>query len=501
MGTVNLPKQGAMQGGAPVQGEFETQVLAQSVEEETGAVLRYLADKQSAGKLSAEAQKRLGKGSLKEKLYHSIDRQHRDMFARYVAFETSSEELVLPRKKSGEIANLLHSIGGANQFNTGELERSADHVNDLEYITNNMLRQETASSLYMDNAYSVVKCVFRNNAYKPSTVTDVKLAIIIPDSEIIGTALYHYAVSKYLLKEISGHLIKTIDREIDNPQLMDILTEGGTVTVNPSSIREIIRKSTELERVRTQKFNIAINTLVSILDQMHMSYQFFENSRNGRELIVREYEDSDLQFADLQSVDVSSADLPSDADYLPDERFQIQLKYFDREQLAEARADYDTRIKIFENAVQHLWYMVEVLYQDSKSVFKVNDFEDLAKKCKSRIKALVKDKTQKDLYETGTAKTGAGKTDIRTQLVKMHERIRNMYEFLYPVERRIVEERLALLEKEYSCVDRLINPHHLQPGLLIEIDITSIKRRKITLNAIAEVLLKFLPRTNTNQHE
>jgi hypothetical protein len=74
----------------------------------------------------------------------------------------------------------------------------------------------------------------------------------------------------------------------------------------------------------------------------------------------------------------------------------------------------------------------------------------------------------------------------------MHERIKNMYEFLYPVERRIMEDRLAWLEKESSRLDFMINPHHLRPGLLIDVEITSIKRRKTTLNALAYTLGEFL---------
>ena len=55
-----------------------------------------------------------------------------------------------------------------------------------------------------------------------------------------------------------------------------------------------------------------------------------------------------------------------------------------------------------------------------------------------------------------------------------------------------MEGRLAFLEKEYYRFDYMINPYHLQPGILLDIDITSIKRKKATLDAMANVLNEFL---------
>jgi hypothetical protein len=55
-----------------------------------------------------------------------------------------------------------------------------------------------------------------------------------------------------------------------------------------------------------------------------------------------------------------------------------------------------------------------------------------------------------------------------------------------------MEDRLAFLEKEYYKFEYMINPYHLQPGLLLDVDITSIKRKKATLDAMANVLNEFL---------
>jgi hypothetical protein len=40
-------------------------------------------------------------------------------------------------------------------------------------------------------------------------------------------------------------------------------------------------------------FNTAVNSLTSILDTSKMGYQYVENLKNARELIVREYEDAE----------------------------------------------------------------------------------------------------------------------------------------------------------------------------------------------------------------
>jgi hypothetical protein len=55
-----------------------------------------------------------------------------------------------------------------------------------------------------------------------------------------------------------------------------------------------------------------------------------------------------------------------------------------------------------------------------------------------------------------------------------------------------MEDRLAFLEREYFRFEYMINPYHLQPGILLDVDITSIKRKKATLDAMANVLNEFL---------
>jgi hypothetical protein len=224
-----------------------------------------------------------------------------------------------------------------------------------------------------------------------------------------------------------------------------------------------------------------------------MGYQYIENLKNAREVIIREYEDTD-------------------AANLPDERYQIKLRYFDNAQLNEDRKAYDVQMKSFETEVQHLWDILEVIYQDSKRSFRVNDFEDLAKKNKPRVRKLIKEKSGEPLYEDidkvwdeisfiRSAETEVERSNrtyiyekdrIRQRIILMRDKMKKMYDYLYPIERRVMEDRLSFLEREYYKFEYSINPYHLQPGLLLDVDITSIKRKKATLDAMANVLNEFL---------
>ncbi|MDR2258944.1 MAG: cytochrome C oxidase subunit II, partial [Treponema sp.] len=214
--------------------------------------------------------------------------------------------------------------------------------------------------------------------------------------------------------------------------------------------------------------------------------------KNARELLIREYEDTDVV-------------------HLPDERYQIRMRYYDNAQLIEERKSYDVQIKSFETEVQHLWDILEVIYQNSKSLFKVHDFDDLSQKNKNRVRKL-KEKSGEPLYEdiakvwdeisfVRPAETEVERMNrtyiyekdrIRTRIILMRNKMKTMYDYLYPIERRVMEDRLSWLEKEYYRFDYMINPYHIQPGLLLDVDITSIKRKKATLDAMANVLNEFL---------
>ena len=444
------------------------QSIARMAEAEADNVFSHLQDK-----LPPYILERLDThGSLKEKLCHVIDRHYREMCNRSAESDNRNETAVCTHT-SGEIAQLLRSMGGAGVFNHGEIEKSKGdrgNIDDLEVHTNGILRQKAdAGACPHEDAGSIVKCMFRDNALRPKTVADVKLAVNIPDTALISPVFHCHAAAKYLIREvISPRIIEGIDKEIDGcaEEKLEERITGLLAGINFAGFS--LSDDRDIEHIRTNGFSMAAHALVSVLDGAKLGYQFIEHIKDEREVVIREYED------------VEAANLP-------DERYAIRLRYVDRERLIKDRAEYEAQVNHFEREVQHLWDLIEVIYQDSKSVFKVNDFEDLAKKNKSRIRDLVKRKAGGGPFEV-TGETGGGKGNIRARLARMHERIKNMYEFLYPIERRVMEDRLAWLETECARIDFTVNPRHLQDGLLIDVDITSIKRKKATLDSLAAVL-------------
>jgi hypothetical protein len=509
-------------------------------------------------------------GGLKEKIYNYYNQNYQNMFNRYAV--TAEDEMVkkvrnfvdkeemktLARYTPKEISALLDAIGGMDKFNTGEIEKSIVNmyghlhghiqrgVNDLETMTNSLLRQKTDVGAFVrgQNAYSIVKCSFKDSTHRPKTVSDVKLSVNILDSELISP-IFHYQVTvEFLIKDmLSKHILDLIDKEIeglkeaiidegreemsdgeilfekmgrvekytsddkDDPKskrytffaksLMDRI-EGLRAEIDPEeydpvNIRENLKKIIDLENIRNRGFNTSINSITSILDTSKMGYQYIENLKNARELIIREYEDTD----------------PAS---LPDERYSIKLKYYDQAQLLEERKAYDVQMKSMEVEIQHLWDVLDMVYEDSKFMKGIQDFKDMAKrkrnKIKRKIKALTGDPMYEDIEKTWDEVTFvvAGDTEVermnrtylpekdkvKRRIILMREKLQKVYGYKYPIQRRVAEERLNCLEGEFNKFDYMINPYHIQPGLILDVDITSIKKKKATLEGMANVLNEFL---------
>ncbi len=538
----------------------------QLLEEETNKVLHHM-----QARLPKEVLERLDvMGGVKEKLYNYFNQNYQNMFNRYMVttedemvkkvrgFVDREEMKVLNRYTPKEIATLLDEVGGADKFNTGEIEKSMVNmyghlqghiqrgVNDLETLTNSLLRQKTDVGAFVrgENAYSIVKCAFKDNIYKPKTVTDVKLSVNILDSELISPIFQYQATVEYLIKDlIAKHYMDEIDKYIEKlkderiDQGLEELSDGEIIfakmrkvkdltdddvdnaksrrydimakemmerinnlraeidpaTFDQLNIRENLKKIIDTENIRNRGFNTAINSLTSILDTSKMGYQYIENLKNARELILREYDDTN-------------------AAVLPDERYAIRLRYYDNAQLNEDRKAYEVMIRSFETEVEHLWDVLNTRYEDSKFLTRVTDFNDLAKIYKRKIRKNIKEKTGDPLYEdiakvwdeisfikpveTEVEKMNRTfifeKDKIRKRLIIMRDKLKNMYDYQYPIERRVMEERLSFLDTEFMKFDYIINPFHLQPGLLLDVDITSIKRKKATLDGMANVLNEFL---------
>ena len=548
------------------EGRDQQREVNQLLEEETNKVIHHM-----NARLPKEVLERLDvMGGLKEKLYNYFNQNYQNMFNRYMV--TTEDEMVkkvrnfidkeetksLSRYTPKEISELLDQVGGADKFNTGEIEKSVVNmyghlqghiqrgINDLENLTNSLLRQKTDVGAFIrgENAYSVVKCSFKDDIYKPKTVTNVKLSVNILDSELISP-IFHYQVTvEYLIKDlISKHIIDQIDKEIDklkdrlvdsgkeelsdteiifekinrvrdytdddaeNPkskrysiiakELMDrinnLRAEIDPSTFDQQNIRENLKKIVDIENIRNRGYNTAVNSITSILDTSKMGYQYIENLKNARELIIREYEDTD-------------------AAHLPDERYVIRLQYYDNAQLIEERKAYDVQLKSFDTEVEHLWDVLEMKYEDSKFLRRVTDFNDLAAIYRGKIRSKIKAKTNEPAYEdmekvwdeisfVKPAETDVEKMNrtylyekdkIRNKIILMSNKLKSMYSYQYPIERRVMEDRLSFLRTQFDRFDYMINPYHIQPGLLLDVDICSIKRKKATLDGMANVLNEFL---------
>lgn len=509
-------------------------------------------------------------GGLKEKIYNYFNQNYQNMFNRYIV--TTEDEMVkkvrsfidkeemksLARYTPKEISALLDAVGGADKFNTGEIEKSIVNmyghlqghvqrgVNDLENLTNSLLRQKTDVGAFIrgENAYSIVKCSFKDNIYRPRTVSDVKLSVNILDSELISPIFQYQATVEYLVKDlISKQIMDLLDREVE--KIKDKIIDEGREELNdtevifekmgrvenytsddkenekskrytffakslmdrveglraeidpeefdPINIRENIKKIMDIENIRNRGFNTAINSITSILDTSKMGYQYVENLKNARELIVREYEETD----------------PTK---LPDERYSIRMKYYDNAQIIEEQKAFDVMVKSLEIEVQHLRDVLEVVYEDGKFLKGVKDFNDLAKRVKNKIRRKIKAVTGDPLYEdiekswdeisfVAPATTEVErlnrtclpeKDKIKRNLILIKDKLQTVYGYRYPIQRRVMEDRLTFLQAEFDGFVYIINPYHLQGGVLLDVDITSIKRKKATLDGMANVLNEFL---------
>jgi hypothetical protein len=368
------------------------------------------------------------------------------------------------------IAELLEQAGGADRFTTREVERSLVNmyghlqghiqrgINELENQTNSLLRQNTGSGAFIrgDKAYTVVKSSFRDNPERPGTVTDLKLCINIPESELI-TPIFHYQVTTaYLIKDIlSKNITDTIDREIaklrderldegleeltdaeiliSKLEILDRLKESGAepdpAEYDRLNTEAILKKVVDSEYIRDRGFNIAVNSLITILDNSRLSFQFIENFKSARELRIREYDDRP-----------------------PDEHYQIRMRYCDNAQLREECSAYDVRMQNFET---------EILRIQGKT-------------------------GEPDMPPPGKTDVEKMNPTYACEQERIKARIKMMREMIQD------NSELRSLEKEYTRFDSQSNPYHLHPGLVLDVDVTSIKRKRITLNAMSKALNEFL---------
>jgi hypothetical protein len=447
---------------------------------------------------------------------------------------------------TGEIEKSIVNIYGHLQ---GHVQRG---MFELENETNALLRQKSDVGAFVrgENAYAIAKCSFKNNFYKPKTVMDVKLAINILDAELVSP-IYHYQVPvETIVKDvISKHIHELIDQEIQelNSTLVDegkeelsdteVIFEkikaldnylddeatneqsrryqfvakrfmdriaGLGAEIDPAefdalNIRENIKKIIDNENLRNRGFNTAVNNMTAILDTSKMGYQHIENYKNARECIVREYEDTNILA-------------------LPDERYSIRLTYYDDEQIRGMRNAYDLQFEELRNEILKVVRVVDVLYNDNKSAKGIQDYDDIAnhylKKDKpkrgggwfsSRVDEEPASEEPQKLWNEivfvppkSTEVEEQNKTNIhiveelRKRIANTTKKLNGIYMNQHPPERTVAEERLHFLWRKFEEFESKVNPYHVLPGLVLEIDITSVKRKKTTMMAMANMLNEFL---------
>ena len=473
------------------------------------------------------------------------------------------EHRSLNRYTPREVAEMLNSIGGKDVFNTGEVEKSVINImghlqghvqrGTYEYETSTVglleQRQDVGAFIRSDNTYAVVKCSFRDNYKKPDKVVDVKLAVNVLDSELVSPIIVHQLMTQHLIKQvIAGHIHELIEKEIDelngqlrsegrspldeNEQVFEKIKsvehytdDGETETslryqflsrnfldrveqmsgelteehVDALSIREMIDRLLRDEHLRTRGWNTAVNTLTSILDTGRMGYQYIQNHKNARLLVVREYEQTDQ----LQ---------------LPDEHYDFAMRHYTPQQIREEKLAYSAQLAEFQREVMRLWDVVEAVYVEEKQRRGRRDWNDVVE---SRI-AVEKPKRSSfwgggdddaDEDDTPLAQAWNEISFVQRELTSLEalnqtyealiqeykqrflivrRRLKGIFENNFPAHRLVVEERLNQLESEFLDFMSRINPYHIQPGLVLEVNITSIKRLKMTVFGMTNVLKEFL---------
>ncbi len=528
---------------------------------------------------------------VKEKLHNYYNMSFQNMMNRYLT--TTEDEMTkkyrdlismeehkgLHKYTPRLISSILESIGGIDKFNIGEIDKSVVNIYGhlqgsvqrslytLETETNSILRQKTDVGAFIrgENTYSIAKCSIKDSLEKPTTVSDLKMAINILDSELISAILHLHTNSSILLQSIASEEIMTyLEEEIkkinfalmnegklelaDNESILkkiqllenyvgdDKTSETSTryqlvakhildavdkVLVktedkNLLSVRHNVQKVLEMEGVRNRGYNTAVNTLTNVLDTSKMSYQNIENAKGARVCRISEYTDKN-------------------EDELPDERYTISLSYYDADQIDSMRDAYERQFIEFQKRFEDALFVIEERYFEYKSEKKFVDYADIVSDMerseekaarassqegkgsflsrflnpsisqKEEVEADEKSDFDGSIWNEFIFRKPGEKDDIvpynkfdvdireiREKLVHMNSRLTQIYSRHFPEYRVIVETRLSKLVKDFNWFVSQINPFQIQPGICLEIDITSIKRKKTTIMTMANVLNEFL---------
>ncbi len=545
------------------------------IDEEVDKIINHI-----HSKLPPEVASRLEvMGGIKSKLHTYFNQGMQNMLNRYlVTVEDEMGKKVrdlvdleemrgLNRYTPRAISYLLNTVGGAEKFNTGEVEKSIINIfghlhghiqremNDLETFTNSLLRRKTDVGAFVrgENAYAIVKCSFRDHHDKPTTVYEVKLSLNIMDSELISaifpyqesmTTLIRNLVSKRISDAVEKELVRINENLVDEgkaeltpeekifervkaldnyvsddenessrrytflaKKFLDAIeglqAEISSTEFDALGVRENVFKLFEDENVRNRGYNTAVNAITHVLDWSRMGYQLIENYKTSRHCHIREYEDTDM-------------------DRLPDERYQLNLTYYDARQIREMREAYITQLAEFQRTIHELWEVVERIYAEHRDESAIEDWTTLSRRLleeepgrRSWFARILGDGDADDEPEQETVRekvwneitfvapeenlsTAEHPTlehrflDLKARFPVMKERMQSTFGETTPEIREVVDARVEFLENEFNRFASLINPFHLQSGLLLDMDMVSIKRKSTTMMMMANVLNEFI---------
>jgi len=459
---------------------------------------------------------------------------------------------------SGEVEKSIVNMFGHLQ---GHVQRE---MNDLETHTNSLLRRKTDVGAFVrgENAYSIAKCSFRDHPDKPTTVFELKLALSITDSELISAVFPYQSAAIKLLKDLmTRRIYEAIDREMEKIN-MDLVDEGkpemspeekiferirlldnyvsdeetegsrrftliakkfmdalGETAAEISSeeydalgVRENVFRIIEDDNIRNRGWNTAINALTHILDWSRMSYQHIENYKSSRRAVIREYE-------------------ATDAKRLPDERYKMELLYLDNQQLLSLREAYATQLSELERTVTEVWAVSEEIYQENLRNTGRDDWDSFSSKVlggkvqeKRRswswfaapeepaegevqgVKArqwneivFIHPPEGKAIADNPTLENRIG--ELKARFPVMLKKLETVFEEKNPTLRQLVEGRIEFLQNEFSRFSAQVNPFHIQSGLILDVDVVTIKRKSTTMMKMANVLNEFLYQVSSGFHD
>ncbi|PCI29767.1 MAG: cytochrome C oxidase subunit II [SAR324 cluster bacterium] len=544
------------------QNRDENEESRQVIDEEVDKILRHV-----SAKLPPEVLEKLHVGgNVKEILHNYYNQNFQNMLNRYLVtvedemskkfhnIVDEEEAQSLDSYQPRSVGKLIDHLGNEQQFTSAATDQSIVNIygslqgqiqqgtTELEQATDKLLteRRDIGAFVQGKNAYSIVKCLFSDNPFKPETVEDIDLVINITEGELLEPIFHYQKAAESIIRDIlSARIIGRIDQEVqeldsklsaegqgldesekifEQLKRLESYMEGDDESIAQArktvedflktisglssevdvdeydslNIRENVQKIMEDEKLRTQGFNQAVTAMTSILDSSRLGYQHIETFKNSRQVVIREYEDTNYHV-------------------LPDERYSITLSYYDDLQLREMRTAYCQQLDEFESEAQKLWQVFERVYQGLKETEGFSDYDSVTEnhlgtkgrghgevgnteKLWDEISFIQPEKSsQEKLNETFAEK----RRYLTNKFKILRTKIQDLFVMEYPEHRIILDQRLDFLEEEFRQFNRSHNPFHVQPGLLVKATISTIKRQEVTMNGMSNVLNEFLNRISS----